>query len=181
MEHVPYFQLGMGVIDFMVVYAWFMGLFDNVFIVYLGGIMALMTALVSAGYVSVKVIDASVSFAEGFAFNYRNYSNAGNSVGRWNLIFTVMMLAWSLITTLLAFTIINRVVTETQLREVAVAEDGTFGEAVDYLTALKFFALFIVLATSTWISGHTIADNADDLLDWLNHYDDDTDSEATDK
>lgn len=43
---------------------------------------------------------------------------------------------------------------------------------------MKIFTLLIVLAVATWISGYSMASNADELLDFFNHYDDKTDDEA---
>lgn len=62
----------LGILDVMVLGAWINGMMEPIFLIYVGGFISLIVGLCSAAYVAVKTVDAAVSFAEGFAFTYRN-------------------------------------------------------------------------------------------------------------
>lgn len=70
----------------------------------------------------------------------------------------------------MAFVTASQVYEATEARETAVYTEGTFGQAVTFVQAVKFFTLLMITALGTWISGYTIGEVLDDLLSWFNKY-----------
>ena len=180
----PIVTLGMGLVDYVVLWGWFNGLFGAEFLVWSGNLMALLVSLVSAAWVAVKAIDASISVIDGFAFTYRNDSALGSLMGLWEVGFILLWLGWSLLVTIFSFLVAILVIEQLRFRETAVAAEklGEFGLVlgtnVTFVQGIKFFTLLSVLALGVWISGWTIADVADELLGWFDKYDTSTDNEG---
>ena len=149
--------------------------------IYISGLVYLFMSLCTAAYLAVKVVDAAVAFTEGFAYVYRSDSALGNALGFWEAVFMTSLLSWSLGITWHAFHTTQNVIDEIQEREHEVFWGGSFGFAVGNIEAIKISTLLFVMGIATWISGFAVADNADELLDWFNHYADDTDKEADTK
>jgi len=63
--------------------------------------MAMVMCFVSAAFVTVKTVNAGVSFA-GYAYVYRNGSQVGNLVGLYEVIPIVAYNLWSLALTVTA-------------------------------------------------------------------------------
>lgn len=177
----PIFTAGLGLIDYAVFSAYLSGMVGPEFIVFAAVLIMLFTSLVTAAYVALCTVDASVSFSTGFAHIYRNSTTLGNLLGLWELIFVLAFLTWSLGVTYMSFEHASHVVDELNRREYAVYNDGQFGHVVDPVTAGKQSVLLMVLAFATWVAGHSLSDNADELLNWFDHYADDTKTEGDDK
>ena len=177
----PMFTAAATVLCFAVLASWNSGVMGAEWYIYLSTLVFLFMSLCTAAYLAVKTVDAAVAFTEGFAYIYRSDSALGNALGFWEAVFTTGFLMWSLGITWHAFHISEQILDTVQAREYAVYHEGTFGHAVDTLEAIKMSTLLFVMAIGIWISGFAIADNADELLDWFNHYDDDTDNEADTK
>jgi hypothetical protein len=177
----PIFTAGLGLIDYAVFSAYLSGMVGPEFIVFAAVIIMLITSLVTAAYVALCTIDASVSFSTGFARLYRNSTMLGNGLGLWELIFVLAFLTWSLGVTYMSFMHASHVVDQLNEREYAVYNEGTFGHVVDPVTAGKQSVLLMILAFATWTAGHSLADNADELLNWFDHYADDTKTEGDTK
>lgn len=100
----PMVMLAMGLIDYVVVSAWFSGEFGPEFIVWTGNLMTLIISLVASAWVAVKAVEASVSFVDGFAFEYRKGSTIlGYMLGLWECVYVMMYLMWSMSVTFMAF------------------------------------------------------------------------------
>lgn len=177
----PWFTWGLGLLDVAVLTAWLSGMFEPIFLIHAGNFISLIVGLCSAAYVAVKTVDATVSFSEGFAFNYRNYTWLGNMLGAWELLAFAMFMGWSLIVTLASFRFSSYVFDLTHAREMAAKTDGKFGAPATMVESIKFFVLLMVEAFGFWVAAYALGGNVDELVDFFNHHDDDTDKEASTK
>jgi len=162
-----------AVANVFVLTAWASGAFEPVFIIYAAVLVAMISNITASAYVATKTVDATISVSEGFAFVYRNSTRLGNMLGLWELIAFFMFMGWSMFVTLAAFDSGSYVVDMLGARELA-ASKGKFGGAATMVDAIKFFALLMVQTIAVWIAGASLGDNADELLDFFNHYDDNT-------
>lgn len=162
-----------AVANVFVLTAWASGAFEPVFIIYAAVLVAIISNITASAYVATKTVDATISVSEGFAFVYRNSTRLGNMLGLWELIAFFMFMGWSMFVTLAAFDSGSYVVDMLGARELA-ASKGKFGGAATMVDAIKFFALLMVQTIAVWIAGASLGDNADELLDFFNHYDDNT-------
>ena len=108
----PIFTAGLGLIDYAVFSAYLSGMVGPEFIVFAAALIMLFTSLVTAAYVALCTVDASVSFSTGFAHIYRNSTTLGNLLGLWELIFVLAFLTWSLVVTYMSFEHASHVVDE---------------------------------------------------------------------
>ena len=177
----PFLAVGFVLIDFAVYSTWMSGAVGAEFLVFAAMLIFLMTSLVTAANLAVKTVDASVSFVDGFAYIYRNSTTLGNILGAWELFFILAFLVWSLDLTYKSFELSSGLVDILNHREYAAYTEGQFGYTLDMFQAIKAIILLMTLATATWVSGQALADNADELLDWFNHYHDKTKNEADTK
>jgi hypothetical protein len=99
----PMVMLASGLVDYVVLQAWWSGYFGPEFLVWFGNLMALIISLIAAAYVAVSTVKASVSFVDGFAFTYRNDTILGSMVGLWECVFVLMYLMWSMVVIVAAF------------------------------------------------------------------------------
>ena len=81
----------------------------------------------------------------------------------------------------MVYSVASAVVEKIGQREWAVWHEGSWGHPVDVIEAIKMFTLLIVFSIAVWISGYSLASNADELLDYFNNYDQYTDDEASTK
>lgn len=143
--------------------------------------MALIVGMASAGWVAVKTVDAAVKTSGAFYAIYAGNSIIGDRLGIWELIAVLAWLMWSLVLTILSFVTASDLFDQTEARVKAVYEEGTYGTAVTQVMGIKGFTLLMILAMGVAISAWTMGDVADNLLDWFNLYQDDTDKEGTTK
>lgn len=136
--------------------------------IYAGDLIAGLVSLASAAYVAVHTVDASVLSSKGFAAVYRYSSTYGNLLGVWELIFVSLWLLWSLTVTITAFYTGADIFDRTQAREFAAYTEGTYGQGVNPIAAIKFFVLLMVMAMGTAISGYVLAEHANEILTWFN-------------
>lgn len=177
----PMLTAGFVLVDFAVYSTWMSGMVGPEFLVFAAMLIFLMTSLVTAANVAVKTVDASVSFVDGFAYIYRNSSTLGNLLGAWELFFVMAFLVWSLGVTYMSFEVVSGLADILNARELAAYTDGQFGVTLDMFQAIKAIIILMLMATTTWVAGCALSDNADELLDWFNHYQDDTKTEADTK
>ena len=126
-------------------------------------------------------MNAVISSTDGFAYVYRLHGYVGNAIGLFELFFALWWLGWSFGITWMGYRVASAVVEKIGQREWAVWHEGSWGHPVDVIEAIKMFTLLIVFSIAVWISGYSLASNADELLDFFNNYDQYTDDEASTK
>lgn len=162
----------MAMVDAVIFMGWFNGAFGVEFPIYMGSLMNLITCLASSAYVAVKTIDAAIDLdlAGSIYSKYASFSDDGDLLGVWEIIFVIMFLSWSLIVTGLSYFTAVDVINYTGARELAVYTEGTLGVVATPMDAMKIFALLTVMGMGTWLSAQTLGDSADELLSWFNNY-----------
>lgn len=93
-----------------------------------------------------------ISFVDGFAFNYRNYSSTGNNIAIFELIFFVVYMVP--IVALIVATYLEAADwwDQTTERLRGVEEDGFFGTAISWQDVFRFALLGALLMNGTWLS-----------------------------
>ena len=181
LEIAPMFTYAMGILDVTILTAWLNGMFDPSFLVYAGTIIALIVELCTAAYLAVKTVDATVSFNNGFAFNYRITTWFGNLLGLWECMAYLMFMGWSMVVIVAAFYMAMYYVDMTEAREIAAYKDGKFGTAVNFTDGIKFFVLLMIQAMAVLIAGDNLGLHADKRIDYFDDYDNDTKTDGTSK
>jgi len=96
-------------------------------------------------------------------------------------MFATFWLLWSFGITWMGYRVASRIVEVVGEREYAVWHEGSWGHPVDVIEGIKMFTLLIVFSIGVWISGYSLASNADELLDFFNNYAQFTDDESSTK
>lgn len=92
-----------------------------------------------------------------------------------------MFMGWSMFVTWGSFEHAAYMTDMLTKREMAAWTEGKYGGAATFIDSLKFFVLLMIQAFSLWVSAYSIGGNVDELVDFFNHYDDDTSKDADTK
>merc|ERR1711998_631931 len=144
------------------------------FLAYAGDLIALVASQLAAAYAGIKSIEASVSFATGFYYQYAGQSENGNLLGLWELVAVILFLTWALAISITGY------VEGALLWERYEALEAA-GQYLTVVQGYKYLALGCVIGIGAWISGLALGDSAQKLLGFFDEYADDTKSEAVDK
>jgi hypothetical protein len=131
-----------------------------------------------AAFIAYKTIQAAVNFSQGFAFNYRGGSILGNQIGLYELGFVSLYLSTAFALVVIGFFGATRMWEFIEEREEGAAE-GFFGRAVSWGYLIKFGAMGAALLVSTYYSAYSIGETVDNLIGWMDDWDDKEDNEAT--
>merc|ERR1712070_246121 len=110
-----------------------------------------------AAFIAYKTIQAAVNFAQGFAFLY---------------------LATALSIVIVSFFGASRMWEFIEEREEGAAE-GFLGRAFSWAYAIKFFTMGAAILVGTYYSAYSIGETVDNLIGWMDDWDDKEDNEAT--
>lgn len=173
------FMFATSIIDYILFNDFVAGVITPAMFVYIGTTMVLSVCLLSAGYIVLVSAKAAISFEDGFAFTYRGYSNIGNNVAIFEVVFAVLFILTSLTITISALMGASDIWSTVELRELAVASDGFYGTAVSMMDALKLGVLGTVVAMATWVGAYAMGETVDKLIGWWDEWSDDAGKEGT--
>ena len=129
--------------------------------------MAMMMAFVSSAYVITKVIDSVIKWTYGafeYASIYRGGSEFGNYMALYELIAIVVSEGWALTLTLMSLMWAFDLWALMEKREFQVKTEGSGGVPIDYIDAIKFFTLCMIVGFSSLVGGFSLGDSAYRLL-----------------
>jgi hypothetical protein len=174
----PYFIYGPTLVSLAIGFDYIQGKIDTVHWLYMGTAAFLTIEMCIAAFIAYKTIQAAVNFAQGFAFNYRGGSVLGNQVGLYELGFVSLYLATALSIVIVSFFGASRMWEFIEEREEGAAE-GFLGRAFSWAYAIKFFTMGTAILVGTYYSAYSIGETVDNLIGWMDDWDDKEDSEAT--
>lgn len=141
----------------------------------------LTMSYVAAAYVIVKVVESSVTISRGFYHNWANYSTLGNNMWAVEIFILMGWLFWAFLMQLLATLLASDVWAQLEARHAEAAQTIGFETPLNWTIAIKTNALLLLVGLMMVVSGFSLGDITDELITWVSYYDDDTNSESTDK
>lgn len=88
-------------------------------------------------------------------------------MGLWELIAFLMFGAWSVVMTVMSLVGGGMVWTMVDERMKGAATEGKLGEAFDFIQAVKFFTLCLVVGLTSIIGGYSLGEVASELIAWF--------------
>lgn len=138
--------------------------------------------LATSAYVAVQTINAAVNFTKGYYKTYAKYRGGwGDLIYLWEILVVGLWELWALVIIILSFLTADTIVKKTGAR-MKEAADGSIGleNALTWDVVFQTCAMMLVSTLGVVIAGISLGDLADELIDWINNYEDNV-AQADDK
>lgn len=119
------------------------------------------------------MVQAAISFEDGFAFWYLRGSDLSDSMALFEFIFVALFTLLSMAITISAVYGAVQIWNEIELRDAGVAADGFYGESVSWLNVLKLYAIGGTVSLTTLYTGYSIGESISDMIGWFDEWSDD--------
>jgi len=136
-------------------------------LIYAGIFTTLIMGFLGAAWVIYCTVQAVVNFTYGFAFTYRDGSFHGNYLGIYELIAILLNEGWAFALTIWSLWFAFDLWAQVEARERGVKTEGSGGEVVDIVEAMKMFTLCVVVGLTAIIGAFSFGDVADQLVTWF--------------
>lgn len=130
----------------------------------------------------MTVVNAAVSFTQGFYHIYAGGSDFSNSIYLYELIVIIIFELWSLIVTYMAFSSADAIwqKTEARMAEAAASSVG-LENALTWDVVYKQVVMMMVACIGVVVSGFSLTDVIGELVGYFDEYDDKTKTEGDKK
>lgn len=131
-------------------------------------------ALATSAYVVVQTINAAVNFTKGYYATYAKYRGGwGDMLYLWEILIVGLWELWALVIIILSFLTADTIVktTEARMKEAAAGSIG-LENGLTWDVVFKTCTMMMVTTLGVVVAGISLGDLADELIDWVNNYDD---------
>lgn len=152
-------------------------------IIYTGILTTLISGFLGAAWVIYKATNAAYSAASTATY-YAIYADGanvddrdvwwGNNLGLYELAAVALHHIWAFALTIWGLWFGFDLWAQVEKREKGYKEEGSGGEVVDIIEAMKMFALCIVAAMTVIIGAFSLGDLTDKIVLWYDEYADNT-------
>lgn len=148
-------------------------------IVYTGILGTLISAFVAAAWVIYKTVVASINWEaslNSYASNYRITNGDiywGNNLGLYEIIAVLMHEIWAFVLTMWALWFGFDLWAQVEKREKGYKTEGSGGEVIDIIEAMKLFTLCLVVSLTVLVGAFSLGDLTEKLITWYDQYTDD--------
>lgn len=148
-------------------------------IVYTGILTSLIAGFIGAAWVIYKTVVASINWSStvnSYASNYRVTGGDiywGNNLALYEIIAVLMHEGWAFVLCMWSLWFAFDLWAQVEKREKGYKEEGSGGEVVDIVEAMKMFTLCLVVALTTFVGAFSLGDLTEYLITWYDNYTDD--------
>merc|ERR1719465_7291 len=143
-------------------------------IVYTGILTSLIAGFIGAAWVIYRVTVASINWSasvNSYHYFYRDVSDNpdtywGNNLALFEIIAVLMHEGWAFVLCMWSLWFAFDLWAQVEKREKGYKTEGTGGEVVDIVEAMKLFTLCVVVAITTFIGAFSLGDLTELLITW---------------
>lgn len=150
--------------------------------IYFWDMMVVIAGFTGTGYVVVKTVDAGVSMTRGFYATFANDSAFANNLLAYEVSVIISLILWALIVTIVTLNAASSIWNELDERfaEAAASSKG-LETPVNWVISIKTTFLMMIYILGVLISAYSLGEITNEVVTWFGEYDNDTNSEGTDK